>query len=261
MKKQISAVALVSTLALLSANSFAESSVCKNADMKAAIKSVDQLMTKKTIQLRFNENDIKDMAELNANAQKVHKTSAILLTGSLAALGGYGILAESAVAAIEVGATISVAAELNTAKTALTIAYIAGAGGFLGKLLANFNPLDTTGVNESIKTATGPSTTKQEALQHYSLRYGFKVKEITEEFLDEFVNDNDKRLDEKAEELLAQHRNAGNGILGGKGANYTEALLSVVEARKELYTFQLDVLTKLKSDITKACLTSTSGKL
>jgi hypothetical protein len=259
-KRKILSTVLVSTLMLLSTNSFAEIPTCNNTDMKDAIKSVEQSISRKTIQLRFNENDIKDMAELNADAQRVNTASVALLGFSVAA----------ALTAFEAAGTVAAAAvrysvtAMTPAQTAVLMTYFGSLSGFLSVMVSSpfrSDRLTDTIADDTVKAASNSLASKQKNLKERSLRYGFELKQSTDDFLSDFIDGNDRQLDERTEKLLATHRDAGNGLLGGKGARYTAALLAVVEARKKLYTFQVDTLQKLKVNIARSCSELESGKL
>jgi hypothetical protein len=251
MKNKILSTVLISTLTLFSTNSFAEITTCKNPDMKDAIKKVDKSILRKTIQLRFNENDIKDMEELTADAQLVHVTSVALLSASIGAF--YGLYTAATITTLSAG------------NAALMMTSLGLPSGFFSLFLTvpYEMPKDII-VGTALKTAKDAQdslASKEENLHESSLQYGLEIKQATENFLVNFIEGSDKQLDEKTETLLAKHRDAGNGLLGGKGAKYAEALLGVVEARKKLYTLQEQTLQKLKINLERSCIALDSGKL
>jgi hypothetical protein len=252
MKNKTLSIVLTATLGLMSTNVFADLSTCNNTEMKEAIKNVDKKIVKKTIQLRFNENDIAGMEELNAGAQKVFKTSAALLcasVGSLLGLGAGAFMPEFAYAVA--GGPL----EVMTTSTAVFMYGAGGAFGVLGSRNAvEVKQPDVSYVKNFTTSANDELSNKRENEEYrIKMMFGFRVKQSTDEFLDDFITANDQKLDAKSEELLAKHRDAGNGILGNEGAAYTATLLAIVEARKELYTLQLNALQKLKVDIANSC--------
>jgi hypothetical protein len=250
MKKQILSTILASTLGLLSTNAFTATLTCNNTDMKEAIRNVDKAILRKTIQLRFNENDIQDMADLNASAQKVHRTSVALLSAS-------GLLIVGAAGASLFAASTPFEYAISDALTMGSASYSYSVGGALGVLIgirSDSHAPELRAVKRFTKSVITELNDKKENQESpLKTKFGFQVKQSTDAFLADFITANDQKLDEKSEELLAANRNAGNGALGGQGATYTSALLSVVEARKELYTFQLSTLQKIKIEIATSC--------
>lgn len=123
----------------------------------------------------------------------------------------------------------------------------------VGSAMATFDPTKNQKFIREYAERMKYKPTREESIRLTMALSTADINTIVSKFLNNMVDNPEAEMNKKSEELISRFRNRSNGLFGGNGADYTQALASTQLAKSDLYKFQVSVLSDLEHDMSVVC--------